>query len=142
MLAGSLALGASLLAAVAAVYALAIHAGRTEGEIRALGFAAIVLGNLALLLCYRSERRSMLRTLAEPNPACWWIVAATVAALLAVIYVPGPAALFHFAPAAPVDLALAAALAVLGVAWYDAVKLAARRSASGLPKNRGEAPPG
>ena len=126
MLLGSLALGASLLVVVAAVYAAALYAGRSEDETRALGFAAIVVGNLALILAYRSQRRPMLRTLAEPNPAFWWIVGGTLAALLGAIYVPPAASLFRFAAVAPLDLALAAAAAVVGVAWYDLLKLARR----------------
>jgi P-type Ca2+ transporter type 2C len=126
MLAGSLALGASLLAAVIAVYAWALHAGRSEAETRTLGFATLVLGNLALILAYRSQRRPMLATLAEPNPAFWWIAGGTLAALLAVIYAPPAAALFRFAALAPGDLALAAAAGVLGIAWYDLVKLVRR----------------
>jgi Ca2+-transporting ATPase len=126
MLAGSLALGASLLAAVGLVYAAAVAAGRSEEETRALGFAGIVVGNLALILAFRSRRRPMLRTLAEPNPAFWAIVGGTLAALLGVIYVPAAAALFRFAPVAPGDLALTAGTALLGVVWYDLVKLARR----------------
>ncbi len=126
MLAGSFALGASLLLAVSLVYAWALYAGRSAGETRALGFAAIVTGNLALILAYRSRRRSMLATLFEPNPAFWWIVLGTLAALLAVIYLPPAAELFRFAPLRLADLALAAAVGIAGVAWYDALKLTRR----------------
>jgi len=126
MLGGSVALGASLLAAVVVVYGWAVHAGRGEGETRALGFATLVVGNLALILAHRSQRRTMLRTLAEPNAAFWWIAGATLAALLATLYAPPVAALFRFAPPAAADLALAAAAGVLGIAWYDLVKLARR----------------
>jgi Ca2+-transporting ATPase len=129
MLGTSLATGASLLVAVAAAYWWALHAGRSAGETRAIGFAAIVFGNLALILAYRSHRRSMLRTLAQPNPAFWTIVAGTVAALLGSIYFPPAANLFHFAPLAPVDLAIAAGAGILGVAWYDLVKLFQRPGA-------------
>jgi Ca2+-transporting ATPase len=123
MLLASLVLGASLLAAVAAVYAWALHAGRSEGETRALGFATLVVGNLALILAYRSRERTMLRTLWEPNAAFWAVVAGTAAALLGVVYVPAAAELFRFAPLAAGDLALAAAAGIAGVAWHDLVKL-------------------
>jgi Ca2+-transporting ATPase len=126
MLGVSLALGASLLVAVLAAYAWAQHAGLGERETRALGFAAIVFGNLALILAYRSQQRSMLRTLAEPNAAFWTIAAGAVAALLAAIYFAPAAAVFRFAPLAPTELAVAAAAAVAGVGWYDLVKLARR----------------
>jgi Ca2+-transporting ATPase len=123
MLAGAVGLGAALLVAVAAVYAWALHAGRGEGETRALGFAALVVGNLALILAYRSRSRTMLRTLAEPNAAFGWIAGGTLAGLLAVIYWPPAAQLFRFAPLRPADLALAAAAGVLAIAGYDLAKL-------------------
>ena len=123
MLAASFALGASLLVAVLVAYGWAQHAGRSADETRALGFAAIVLGNLALILAYRSQRRTMLRTLVEPNPAFWTIAAGTVAALLAAIYFPPAAGIFRFAPLAPGDWAAALGAGVIGVAWYDLLKL-------------------
>jgi Ca2+-transporting ATPase len=126
MLGTSFALGASLLVAVLALYAWSVSAGHAQAETRALGFSAIVFGNLALILAYRSQRRTMLRTLAEPNPAFWAIVGGTVAALLAVVYFPPAAAIFRFAPLPAADLAVAAAAGLLGVAWYDLVKLARR----------------
>jgi P-type Ca2+ transporter type 2C len=122
MLAGSLLLGASLLAAVVAVYGWALHAGRSEAETRALGFATLVFGNLALILAYLSPRRPMVRALADPNAALWWIVGGAIAALLAVVYIPAAAALFRFAPLSPGDFAIAALTGVLGVAWHDLVK--------------------
>ena len=126
MLAGSLLLGAALLAAVAVLYAWALHASRSEAEARALGFVALVFGNLALIFAYLSPRRPIVRALADPNAALWWIVGGAIAALLAGIYLPALAGLFRFAPLSPGDFALAAGVGVLGVAWHDLVKLARR----------------
>jgi hypothetical protein len=60
--------------------------------------------------------------LARPNPALWWIVAVTLAALLAAIYWPAAARLFRFEAIAAGDLALAAAAAAGSVLWYDVLK--------------------
>ena len=136
MLAGSLLLGVSLLAAVVAVYGWALHAGRGEDETRALGFATLVFGNLAMILAYLSPRRPMLRALANPNAALWWIVGGALAALLAAVYLPAAAALFRFAPLAPRDLAIAALAGVLSIAWYDLVKGCAGRASPARPGGR------
>ena len=128
MLVTGLGLGASVLAAVFAVYWWGQNSGRAEGELRALGFAAIVFGNLALILANRSRERSIAATLARPNPALWWIVLGTLAALAAVIYVPQAAEIFRFAPLEIGDVAIAIAAGAAGVVWFEIVKSKAIRA--------------
>jgi hypothetical protein len=48
-------------------------------------------------------------------------------ALATAIYAPPLAAIFRFAPLGAVELAVAAGAGILGVAWYELRKLAARR---------------
>ena len=122
MLAVSLLLGGTLLLAVACAYGWALWAGRPAGEARALGFAAIVLGNLALIFVNRSRDRSVLETLRRPNPALWWIAAGALAALASAIYVPPVAAIFRFAPLDGSALAVSALAGITGVAWYEVRK--------------------
>jgi len=123
MLGVSLLLGATMLAAVFAVYGWALASGRAEGETRAMAFAAIVFANVALIFVTRSRSHTAIATLREPNRALWWITLGAVGALAAAIYVAPLAAVFRFAPLAAGDLGLAAAAAILGVAWYEARKL-------------------
>ena len=127
MLAASLAVGAAVLIGVLAAYAWALHAGRSEGEARAIGFTAIVAGNLAMILAYRAGERSMLDPHGAPNRALWWIVVVAFAALVAVIYVPASAAIFRFAPLRAGDFCAAAGAGVAGVMVYELLKLARRR---------------
>ena len=127
MLAGSVTLGASVLLAVCLAYGWAVASGRSEAEARALGFAAIVFGNLALILANRSGERTILDTLARPNPALWWVIGAALAALAATLYVPPLAAVFRFAPPGAAELAAAAGAGALGVLWFEAAKLLRRR---------------
>jgi P-type Ca2+ transporter type 2C len=122
MLGMSLLLGATLLLAVFVACWWAVHAGRSEGEARALGFAAIVLGNLALIFVNRSHDRLVIETLREPNPALWWIAAAALGTLLVSIYVPTVASIFRFAPLGAKELAIAALAGVAGVAWLEVWK--------------------
>jgi Ca2+-transporting ATPase len=126
-LAASLLLGISVLAAVALASAWAIQAGRSEAEVRALGFAAIVIGNLAMILVSRSRHRTVIHTLWRPNPALWWVIGGTLAALLAALYWPVAAQMFRFAPLGVGEFAVALAAGVLGVSWLEALKLAKQR---------------
>ncbi len=122
-----LALGASVWAAVALVFGLALGAGRPEGAARAMGFVTLVAGNLALILVNRSDRLTIWEALGHENRALWWIAGGTLAALAAVIYVPGAAAVFRFEAVPLRDASIAAAAGVASVLWYDAIKVLARR---------------
>ncbi len=121
-LALGLALGASLLVAVAAVFGLALAAGRAEGEARAMAFASLVCGNLALIVVNRSQRLTLWEARGHRNPALWWIVGAAAAALLFVLQVPVAARIFRFAPIGVSELALGAAAGVASVLWYEGAK--------------------
>jgi len=127
MLAGSLALGAAVLLATCLAYAWIVHAGRPEPEARGFGFAAIVFGNLALILASRARDRSILETLGRPNRALWWVVAGALAALAASLYVPAVAEVFRFGALRPSDLAAAFAGGTAAVLLAEGVKLAWRR---------------
>jgi P-type Ca2+ transporter type 2C len=127
MLGVSVLLGVTLLAAVALAYGGALAAGRPRDTARALGFAAIVFGNLALIFVNRSRDRTLLETLRRPNPALWWITLAALAALAVAIYVPSIAAIFRFAPLRGPELAGAAVAGLAGVAWYELAKIVVRR---------------
>jgi Ca2+-transporting ATPase len=122
MLITSLALGAAVLLAVVALYGWAGSGARTDGEIRALAFCAIVIGNLALIFANRARSVSLLATLARPNPALWWIAIGTLGALAVSLYVPPVAAIFRFTPPAAGELALAAAAGLAGVLCMEVWK--------------------
>src|SRR5450631_724171 len=81
-------LGLGVFAAVATTYGWALASGRSADAARAMAFAALVAGNIALIFANRSHSLTILEMAARENAALWWIVGATVAALCAVIYVP------------------------------------------------------
>jgi Ca2+-transporting ATPase len=127
MLGESLLLGATMLAAVALAYGWTVAAGTPPARARALGFAAIVLGNLALIFVNRSADQSALERLRHPNAALWWITGGTLAALAAAVYLPPLAAVFQFAPLGAHEVGVALLAGGAGVAWYELRKLVAGR---------------
>jgi len=131
MLGVSLALGASVLVAVCLAYWWAIERGLPVGEVRSIGFAAIVFGNLAMIHATRSRDRVFFAALRNPNPALWWITGGTLAALAACIYIPLIGDLFRFAPLSAGYAALSAAAGIAGVLWYEAYKVLRPRNARG-----------
>ena len=122
MLAASLGLGTAALLAVVLVYGWALLAGRNEGEMRALAFAAIVIGNLALIFAHRSQSQPILATLARPNPVLWWMTLATLTALGVAIYLPPVAAVFRFAPLGAAEIGIAFAAGLVGALWNEGWK--------------------
>lgn len=120
----SLLLGMSVFAMAGLVTWWAVDSGRGEAESRTIGFAAIVLGNLALILANRSRERTILDTLSRPNPALWWVIAGALAALACAIYFPPGAEMFRFAPLGATELLVALGAGLLGVAWMELAKLA------------------
>jgi Ca2+-transporting ATPase len=122
VLAASLGLGTAALLAVVLVYGWALLAGRSEGEMRALSFAAIVIGNLALIFAHRSQSQPILATLARPNPVLWWMTLATLTALGVAIYLPPVAAVFRFAPLGAAEIGIALAAGLVGALWNEGWK--------------------
>jgi Ca2+-transporting ATPase len=126
LIALSLVQGLALLAAVAVAYRIALG-GYAEAEARAAAFAALVFGNTGLILSNRSQRRSFVATLLEPNRALWWVVAGAVGGLLAALYLSPLQRVFRFAPLDARLLGMAALAGSAGVAWSELVKAATRR---------------
>jgi Ca2+-transporting ATPase len=119
----SLLQGASMLAMVAAVYVWTLQRGMGENEARAMAFVTIILGNLGLILANRSQSRPVLSMLGRSNHAMWWVIAATLTGMGAVLYVPPLRELFRFAPLHANDLLICAAATVLGLMWFEIYKL-------------------
>jgi Ca2+-transporting ATPase len=114
MLAASVGQGAAILVGAALLYGNAIVAGAPEDTARAMGFSAIVLANIALIVG-NSSRHPGLRDLLRPNPAMWSIVGGAVVALVTVLYVPALQEIFRFGTLSGAALLLSAlpALVVL-----------------------------
>lgn len=86
-----------LLCSVAlAVYFMTIHEGHTAGQVRAIAFSALVIGNIFLILTTLSSTRSFVSVFLEKNWAVAVILTTAMALLWAIISVPGLQALFGF----------------------------------------------
>ena len=119
----SLLLGLSVLTMVFFACWWSIGRGLSSGEIRSLGFAALVWGNLTMIHATRSRDRLIVQAIRSSNRVLWWITGATLAALAVSIYVRPVAAVFQFAPLAPQLLAVSAAAGAVGALWYEVYKL-------------------
>jgi len=113
----SLAQGAAMFAAVAAMYTVGRAQALTPAQIGSLAFTALVAGNIGLITLYRSGG-SMLATLRNRNMAFTLVALAALVLLVVVTRWSAPASGFGFSPAplrwwllaAGTPLALAVAL--------------------------------
>ena len=122
MLASSVLQGASVLVAVALLYALVLAAGTAEPQARAMAFAAIVIGNVGLILSNRSRQATLLETLRRPNPALWWIVGGALLGLALALYVEPMLEIFRFAPLSWSQLLMSTAAAAVGLTCPELYK--------------------
>jgi P-type Ca2+ transporter type 2C len=118
----SLLQGALVLALVAGLFVMALRQSLPEPDARALAFAALVATNLGLVLVNRSLGASVFTTLARPNAALWWVVAATAAILTGVILFPPARELFHFGPLHGDDIVVALACGLASLLLLELAK--------------------
>ena len=120
--------GLSVLTATLAVFLWAVLNERPDDVVRSVTFAALVVGNLALILVNRSWRLPTWRTFRERrNRALKWILGATTSLLIVVLTVPGLRRAFNFGPITVRDWIVAVSAGLIGVAWFEIYKTVAAR---------------
>jgi Ca2+-transporting ATPase len=114
--------GLAILAAIAALFQIALYANRTETDARALSFAALIIANIFLILANRSWSKNFISTLRTKNNA-FWIISGVAALFLAlVLYVPFLQELFRFGSLTANDIGLALFAGILCLLWFEVVK--------------------
>ncbi|MFZ5586292.1 MAG: cation-translocating P-type ATPase [Thermodesulfobacteriota bacterium] len=127
----SLAQGGVVLAALLALFAIALKIGHGPDEARALAFTGLVFANLGLIMANRSWEATILASLRRPNPALWWVVAGAGGMLGLVLFLPGLRDLFHFYVLHLHDLLLCLGAALASIAWFEIYKLWRRKRRQG-----------
>jgi hypothetical protein len=112
-----------VLATVALGSWWALHAGLGADELRSFAFAALVVGNVAMIHSTRARDRLIVAALPSASPVLWGMTIGTLAALAAALYVRPIADVFGFAPLSAGFVAIAAGAGTAGVLWYEAYKL-------------------
>jgi P-type Ca2+ transporter type 2C len=88
--------GLMLLLVVLVVYFLSMNEGHSEGEVRAIAFSALIIGNIFLILTDLSKTRSFLSVFTERNYAVLFIGSAAIGILILINSVPSLQKLFGF----------------------------------------------
>ncbi len=118
--------GLSLLVGTAAVYVWAVLTDRPDSVTRSATFAALVVGNLALILVNRSWRLSVWQTFRQRrNPTLKWILGGATLLLVATLTIPALRSLFNFGALTPSEWCIAVGAGTVAVAWFEIYKIAA-----------------
>ena len=88
--------GFLLLGMVIVVYFLAINQNHKTGEIRAITFASLIIGNIFLIISSLSNTRHFLAVLFEKNIALYIILIAAFGLLILLMLVPYLRIIFNF----------------------------------------------
>jgi P-type Ca2+ transporter type 2C len=126
LFASSVAGGSALLGAVLLAYWWALESGYAERIARSIGFAAIVIGNLAMIFAVAPGQRAFIGA-AHGRGVLRWIAAGALIALTIVMYVPAVADVFRVAPLAPPQLAVAIGAGLAGVLLIEVMRRRAPR---------------
>ena len=115
--------GLSVLLAVLGVYLWAVLGDRPDDVVRSVTFAALVVGNLALILVNRSWRLSIWQTFRQRrNRTLKWILSLAGAWLVVLLSVRRLRVAFNFGPVRPIDWLVAVGAGFIGVAWFEVYK--------------------
>lgn len=88
--------GLLLLSVVLVVYRMSSMEGHTEGEIRAITFSTLIIGNVFLILTELSKTRSFLSVVTEKNHLAIGMILAASIILVLIITIPSFSYVFNF----------------------------------------------
>jgi Ca2+-transporting ATPase len=88
--------GLLLLTMVLVVYFLSINEGHTAGEVRAITFSSLIIGNIFLILTNLSKTRSFISVFVEKNQAAILITVLAMLMLFLILYIPYLGRIFSF----------------------------------------------
>ena len=88
--------GLLVLIMVMSVYFLSVNEGHTDGEVRAIAFSSLIIGNIFLILTNLSRTRSFIAVITEKNMAAIITIIAAIVMLLVIISVPSLQRIFSF----------------------------------------------
>jgi Ca2+-transporting ATPase len=114
--------GLSVLAATVVAFRVGVAHTGSEAAGRGLAFAALIAGNVSLILVNRSWTRGLLDTVRSRNLAAWFVIAAASATLAATLTIPAIRGVFRFGAVDLNDALLAVALGAGSLIWFELAK--------------------
>jgi Ca2+-transporting ATPase len=114
--------GVGILLSTFALYVFVLKSGRGELIARSFAFTSLVLSNLLLIVINLSWRKNINKILFDGNNTLLITLAGGIIVLVAVLYLPFLAKLFHLAPLLLTDFLFIGVAMYLSVGWFEALK--------------------
>ncbi|MBF0467896.1 MAG: cation-translocating P-type ATPase [Desulfamplus sp.] len=114
--------GLSALCVVVLVYAVGLHTGYGEKEVRALTFTTLIASNIALILSNRSWTKNIFQILITPNRTVKWVVGGALVFLVLSLEVPFLLDLFRFERINFFEVLLCAMAGSTTIIWFEIYK--------------------
>ncbi|RPJ05274.1 MAG: cation-translocating P-type ATPase, partial [Spirochaetaceae bacterium] len=119
--------GLVALGMVFGVHEIAISLGQSTEEARTMSFIALIISNLFMILVNRTWRDTIFHSIRVKNSALVWVMTGAIVFLGLVVYVPGLNSLFRFSSMHWYDVAIAMGAGIIGVLWFEIVKIFLRK---------------
>jgi Ca2+-transporting ATPase len=127
--------GLLLLLMVIGVYFLSVYEQHTEGEVRAIAFSALIIGNIFLILTNLSKTRPVLSVLAERNITVIGLLMTAFIMLQLILFVPALRQVFSFEFPGYHHFLPSIVGALIMVTILEVIKLLKRKSKHFIPGN-------
>ncbi|MFY8182706.1 MAG: cation-translocating P-type ATPase [Polynucleobacter sp.] len=119
--------GAGLTAIVVGLYFLLLNMNHSHAMATTLSFGSLVLGNISLIVVSRSKNDHLFRILQKTNPSQKWIIGIGILSFGFLVTVPFLRDRFQFTAPTPEGLLVILVSGLIGITWYELVKLGYRR---------------
>jgi len=114
--------GICVLITTLGVYFVTLNSGYTIGEVKAMTFSTLIFANIATILTNRSWESSIFTILRTPNKTVKWVIGGAVLFILLVLTVPFLQDLFQFSPVSVWEIAVAFAVGMGTMIWFEIYK--------------------
>lgn len=118
----SCAQGVFILLVTLAVYFITLHAGMSEGAVRAMTFITLIISNIATILTNRSWHESIFSILKTKNPTVKWVAGGATLFVVLILTVPFLNSLFRFAPLTVWQALIAVGAGMATMTWFELYK--------------------
>ena len=119
--------GAGLTLIVVGLYFWLLHMDYSHAMATTLSFGSLVFGNVSLIVVSRSKNDHLFKILQKTNPSQKWIIGIVIIAFGFLISVPFLRDRFQFTEPSLEGVLLILASGLIGIIWYELVKLGYRR---------------